>query len=113
MAQDEASLPQPPYFTGNVMKFERPRFSANQENQIEAFKGFEKKCNYIFRGSLVNISDQRTCICSLSRMVKSCAKSLHQWTENKDPNDYETIWTKLSSEKKFESLMNQSPHVHF
>ena len=50
------------YFFGNIMNFERPMFNARQENRLEALKAFKKKCGYIFKGSLVNISEERKCI---------------------------------------------------
>lgn len=54
------------FFTGNIMNFERPKFNAQQENRLEALKAFKpkslKKCGYIFKGSLVNISNERICI---------------------------------------------------
>ena len=50
------------FFTGNIMNFERPKFDFRQENRLEALKAFKKKCGYIFKGSLVNISNERKCI---------------------------------------------------
>ena len=50
------------FFTGNIMNFERPKFDSRQENRLEALKAFKKKCGYIFKGSLVNISNERKCI---------------------------------------------------
>ena len=50
------------FFTGNFMNFERPMFDFRQENRLEALKAFKKKCGYIFKGSLVNISNERKCI---------------------------------------------------
>ena len=50
------------FFTGNIMNFERPMFYSRQENRLEALKAFKKKCGYIFKGSLVNISNERKCI---------------------------------------------------
>ena len=47
------------HFSGNIMNFERPKFNARQENRLEALKAFKKKCGYIFKGSLVNISEER------------------------------------------------------
>ena len=44
------------------MNFERPKFNARQENRLEALKAFKKKCGYIFKGSLFNISEERKCI---------------------------------------------------
>ena len=31
------------HFSGNIMNFERPKFSARQENRLEALKAFQKK----------------------------------------------------------------------
>ena len=50
------------HFSGNVMNFERPKFNARQENRLQALKAFKKKCGFIFKGSLVNISEERKCI---------------------------------------------------
>ena len=49
-------------FPGNVINCERPKFNARQENRLEALKAFKKKCGYNFKGSLVNISEERKCI---------------------------------------------------
>ena len=51
----------PAHFSGNI-NFERPKVNACQENRLEALKAFKKKCGYIFKGSLVNISEERKCI---------------------------------------------------
>ena len=47
------------HFSGNIMNFdERPKqFNARQENRLEAIKAYKKKCGYISKGSLVNISE--------------------------------------------------------
>ena len=50
------------FFTGNIMNFKRPKFHSCQENRLEALKAFKKKCGYIFKGSLANISNERKCI---------------------------------------------------
>ena len=50
------------FFTGNIMNFGRPKFDFRQENPLEALKAFKKKCGYIFKGRLVNISNERKCI---------------------------------------------------
>ena len=50
------------HFSGNILNFERPKFNARQEYRLEALKAFKKKCGYIFKGSLVNISEERKCI---------------------------------------------------
>ena len=44
------------FFTGNITKFERPKFSPRLENRPEALRAFKEECGYIFKGSLVNIS---------------------------------------------------------
>ena len=58
-AVQQAPSPNPEIFTGNIMNFEQPKFNAQQENRLEALKCFKKKCGYIFKGSLVNISNER------------------------------------------------------
>ena len=50
------------HFSGNIMNFEQTKFNARQENRLGALKVFKKKCGYIFKGSLVNISEERKCI---------------------------------------------------
>ena len=50
------------FFTGNIMNFERPKFNRRLENRLVAIRAFEKKSGYIFKGSLVNISNERKCI---------------------------------------------------
>lgn len=50
------------HFSGNIMNLERPKFNARQENPLEELKAFNKKCGYISKGSLVNISEQIKCI---------------------------------------------------
>ena len=47
------------FFTGKTMNFERPKFNPSLENRLEAITAFKKKCGYIFKGSLVNISNER------------------------------------------------------
>ena len=48
------------HFSGNIMNFEQPKFNARQENRLGALKVFKKKCGYIFKGSLVNISEEKS-----------------------------------------------------
>ncbi|XP_068692890.1 uncharacterized protein [Montipora foliosa] len=50
------------HISGNIMNFEQPKFNIRQENRLEALKAFKKTCGYIFKGSLVNISEERKCI---------------------------------------------------
>ena len=47
------------HFSGNIINFEQPKFNACQENRLKALKAFKKKCGYILKGSLVNISEER------------------------------------------------------
>ena len=50
------------FFTGNKMNFERPKFNRRLENRLVATRAFKKKSGYIFKESLVNISNERKCI---------------------------------------------------
>ena len=90
-----ALTPNPGFFTGNIMNFERPKFNAQQENHLEALKAFKKICRHIFKGSLVNISDKRKCILVqdwLGTEGKKIYDSL-DWADGEDVNDYELMWT--------------------
>ena len=60
-------------------------------------KAFKKKCGYIFKGSLVNISDERKCILVqdwLGPEGQMIYDSL-DWFEGEDVHDYDLMWTKL------------------
>ena len=85
------------HFSGNIMNFERPKFNARQENRLEALKAFKKKCGYIFKGSLVNISEERKCILVQDWLGPECQKIYDSldWGEDEDVNNYELMWTKL------------------
>ena len=43
------------HFSGNIINFEQTKFNA----RLKALKAFKKKCGYILKGSLVNISEER------------------------------------------------------
>ena len=79
------------------MNFERPKFNAQQENRLEALKAFKKKCSYISKGSLVNISNGRNCILVQDWLGPEGQKIYDSldWAEGEDVNDYELMWTKL------------------
>ena len=85
------------FFTGNIMNFERPKFDSRQENRLEALKAFKKKCGYIFKGSLVNISNERKCILVQDWLGPEGQKIYDSldWFEGEDVNDYDLMWTKL------------------
>ena len=87
----------PGHSTGNIMNFERPKFNARQENRLEALKAFKKKCGYIFKGSLVNISDERKCVLVQDWLGPEGQKIYDSldWEEGEDVNNYELMWTKL------------------
>ena len=87
----------PAHFSGNVMNFERPKFNACQENRLEALKAFKKKCGYIFKGSLVNISEERKCILVQDWLGPEGQKIYYSldWGDDEDVNSYELMWTKL------------------
>ena len=94
---DGAPAHDPGHFTGNIMNFERPKFNARQENRLEALKAFKKKCGYIFKGSLVNISNERKCILVQDWLGPEGQKIYDSldWAEGEDVNNYELMWTKL------------------
>ena len=85
------------FFTGNIMNFERPKFDFRQENRLEALKAFKKKCGYIFKGSLVNILNERKCILVQDWLGPEGQKIYDSldWFEGEDVNDYDLMWTKL------------------
>ena len=85
------------FFTGNIMNFERPKFNAQQENRLEALKVFKKKSGYFFKGSLVNVSNERKCIL-VQDWLRPEGQMIYDslvWAEGEDVNDYELMWTKL------------------
>ena len=84
-------------FSGNMMNFERPKFNARQENRLEALKAFKKKCGYIFKGSLVTISEERKCILVQDWLGPEGQKiyDSSDWGEVEGVNNYELMWTKL------------------
>ena len=96
-AVQQAPSPNPEIFTGNIMNFERPKFNAQQENRLEALKCFKKKCGDIFKGSLVNISNERKCILVQDWLGPEGQKIYDSldWSEDEDVNDYDLMWTKL------------------
>ena len=64
-----------------------------KENRLEALKAFKKKCRYIFKGSPVNISEERKCILVQDRLGP-VGQELHDsldWGESKDVNNYELM----------------------
>ena len=98
-AEGQVPPEEPIYFTGNITNFERPTFDATRENRIEALKAFKKRCHYIFKGSLVNISDERKCILVQDWLGVEGQKIYDSldWEEGEDQNDYETLWAKLEN----------------
>ena len=79
------------------MNFERPKFDSHQENRLEELKAFKKKCGYIFKGRLVNISNERKCILVQDWLGPESQKIYDSldWFEGEDVNDYDLMWTKL------------------
>ena len=85
------------HFSGNIMNFERPNFNTRQENRLEALKAFKKKCGYIFKGNLVNISEERKCILVQDWLGPEGHK-IHGSLgcgEGEYVNNYELMWTTL------------------
>jgi len=80
------------HFSGN-MSFERPKFNARQEDRLEALKAFKKKCGYIFKGSLVNISEERKCILVQDWLGPEGQKiyDSSDWGEDENVNNYELM----------------------
>ena len=76
------------------MNFERPKFIVRQKNRLEALKAFKKKCGYIFKGSLVNISEERKCI-QVQDWLGPEGQKIYDRGEGEDVNNYELMWTKL------------------
>ena len=91
---EDPPAPNPGHFTGNIMNFERPKFNARQEIRLEALKAL-KKCGYIFKGSLLNISDERKCVLVQNWLGPEGQKIYDSldWEEGEDVNNY--MWTKL------------------
>ena len=91
----EGSLAQNPaaHFSGNIMNFKQPKLNAHQENCLEALKAFKKKCGYIFKGSLVNISEERKCILVQDwlRLEGQKIYDSLDWGNDEDVNNYELM----------------------
>ena len=85
------------HFSGNIINFEQPKFNARQENCLKALKEFKKKCGYIFKGSLVNISEERKSILVQDWLGLEGQKIYYSldWGDDEDVNSYELMWTKL------------------
>ena len=85
------------FFTGKTMNFERPKFNPRLENRLEAITAFKKKCGYIFKESLVNISNERKYILVQDWLGPEGQKIYDSldWFEGEDINDYDLMWTKL------------------
>ena len=79
------------------MNFERLKFNACQENHFETLKPFKKKCVYIFKGSIISISEGRKCILVQDWLRPERQKIYDSldWGEGEDLNNYELMWTKL------------------
>ena len=75
------------------MNFERPKFHARQENRLEVQKCFKKKCGYIFKGSLVNIPNERKCLLVQGWLGPEGQKICDclVWSEHEDVNDYDLM----------------------
>ena len=85
------------FFTGKTMNFERPKFNPRLENRLEAITAFKKKCGYTFKGSPVNISNERKYILVQDWLGPEGQKIYDSldWFEGEDINDYDLMWTKL------------------
>ena len=81
------------HFFGNIVNFEQPKFNARQENRLEALKAFKKKCGYIFKRSLVNISEERKCILVQDWLGPEGQKIYDSldWGEGDGVNNYELM----------------------
>ena len=86
------------FFNGKIMNFERPKFDSRRDNRLEALKPFKKKCGYILKGSLVNISNERKCIFLVKDWLSPEGQKIYDsldWLEGEDVNGYDLMWTKL------------------
>ena len=85
------------FFTGNIMNLSRPKFNSRRENWLEALKALKKKCGYILKGSLVNISNERKCILVQDWLGLEGQKIYDSldWFEGEKVNDYDLMRTKL------------------
>ena len=83
---------------------ERPKFNARQENRLEALNAYKKKCGYISKGSLVNITEERNCIMVQDWLGPEGQKIYDSldWGEGEDVNNYEIMWTKLEGAVRHE-----------
>ena len=96
MSEDEnegTPAQNPGHFTGNIMNFERPKFDSRQENGLESQKALKKNCGFIFKRSLVNISDERKYVLVQDWHGPEGQKindSL-DWAEGENGNDYELM----------------------
>ena len=79
------------HFSGNIMNFEQLKLNAHQEDCLEALKAFKKKCGYIFKGSLVNTSEERKCILVQDwlRLEGQKIYDSLDWGDDEDVSNYE------------------------
>ena len=79
------------------MNFERPKFNPRPENRLEAIRALKKKCGYIFKGSLVNIINERKCILVEDWLGPEGQKTYDtlDWFQGEDIIYYDVMWTKL------------------
>ena len=84
-------------FTGNIMNFERPKFNPRLENPMEAIRAFKKKCDNIFKGSLLNNLNERKCILVQDWLEPEGQRIYDSldWFEGEVINDYDLMRTKL------------------
>ena len=84
-------------FTGNIMNFERPKLNPRLENRLEAIRAFKKKCDNIFKGSLLNNLNERKCILVQDWLEPEGQRIYDSldWFEGEVINDYDLMLTKL------------------
>ena len=79
------------HFSVNIMNFEQLKLNAHQEDCLETLKAFKKKCGYIFKGSLVNTSEERKCILVQDwlRLEGQKIYDSLDWGDDEDVSNYE------------------------
>ena len=73
------------------MNFEQLKLNAHPEDCLEALKAFKKKYGYIFKGSLVNTSEERKCILVQDwlRLEGQKIYDSLDWGDDEDVSNYE------------------------
>ena len=88
-----AAAQNPAHFSVNIMNFEQLKLNAHQEDCLEALKAFKKKYGYIFKGSLVNTSEERKCILVQDwlRLEGQKIYDSLDWSDDEDVSNYKQM----------------------